>query len=161
MTGMERLTLSAEQWLELVRDHDITISAWITVVSNSMYPWIRANRDRVMLAPVEAEELKKGDIVLFPIQRMDADYCLHRIYRLEGDRAQTMGDANRRPDGWTSKGDIVGKAVLIQRGDMTIDCVSPKWVRRFRWWNRFWRIRPAMLSLLRAAIKYKRILCRE
>ena len=142
---MERLTLSAERWLELVREHDITISAWITVVSNSMYPWIRANKDRVKLAPVKAEALKKGDIVLFPIQRMDADYCLHRVYRLEGGRVRTMGDANRKPDGWMPKSSILGKVVLIRRGKISIDCESRKWTAVFRAWNFFWRIRPVML----------------
>ena len=111
-----------------------------------------------VLLPVKAEALKKGDIVLFPVQIAGADYCLHRIYRREGDSVQTMGDANRRPDGWISKGDIVGKAIVIQRGSTTIDCESPKWQRRFRWWNRFWRIRPTMLSLLRAIAKCKRMI---
>ena len=159
---MEKLNLSVKQWAELARaDEKMAIPAWVTVVSNSMYPWIRANQDRVMLLPEKAEALKTGDIVLFPIRRVDADYCLHRIFRMEGDRVQTMGDANRRPDDWIPKTDIVGKAFMIQRGNITIDCESPKWVRRFRWWNRFWRIRPTMLFLLRAVSKCKRLVSKE
>ena len=156
--GVEKLNLSVEQWRELVKaDETTTIPMWFRVVSNSMYPFIRANKDEIVLLPVKAEELKTGDIVLFPVKHANGDYCLHRIYRIEGDRVQTMGDANRGPDGWIPKSVILGKAVMIRRGNITIDCEEPKWDRRFRWWNRFWRIRPVMLFSLRVVNKCKRI----
>ena len=156
---MEKLNLSVEQWTRLINaDNDMPIPVWFQVVSNSMYPFIRANRDRVMLVPAKAEALKKGDIVLFPVQRAGAVYCLHRIYRIDGDRVQTMGDANRSPDGWIPKRDILGKAVMIRRGNLTIDCEKPEWAMAFGIWNAFWRIRPVMLLPFRVFGKCKRMI---
>jgi len=102
-----------------------------------------------MIIPVKAEDLRIGDIVMFPTFREDVDYYLHRIYKLDGDKVQTKGDANKGPDKWIDKKEILGKAIVIQRGDITIDCESPVWKRRFRLWNRFWRIRPVMLGLVK------------
>lgn len=155
---MERINLSVEQWGELVRsEENINLPVWFQVVSNSMYPWIRANKDKSMLVPIKNNEMKLGDIVLFPVNSSRGDYCLHRIVKIDGDRVQTMGDANKGPDGWIDKTKILGKAVMIQRGNLTIDCEAPKWVRRFRLWNRFWRIRPFMLRLVRIIGKCKSI----
>ena len=61
---------------------------------------------------------------------------------------------------WISKNKLLGKAVLIKRGSRTIDCESPKWIRRFRWWNRFWKVRPVMLFPFRVMNKCERALCR-
>ena len=35
--------------------------------------------------------------MLFPGKYAGGDYCLHRLYRIEGDRVQTFGDGNLRP----------------------------------------------------------------
>lgn len=156
---METVNLSSKQWIELVKsDKDFNLPIWIQVISNSMFPWIRAKIDNIMVVPVKPEQLKIGDIVMFPSIREDVDFLLHRIVKTDGDRVLTMGDANRGPDGWIDKAEILGKAVMIQRGNLTIDCEAPKWVRRFRLWNRFWRIRPFMLLLVRVMGKCKRIL---
>ena len=155
---VEKLNLSVGQWVELIKaDESSPIPVWFHVVSSSMYPFIRANKDKVMLLHVKPEDLKAGDIVLFPVNNTNGEYCLHRIYRIEGDMVRTMGDANRGPDDWIAKNDILGKAVMIRRGNNTIDCEEPKWVRRFRWWNRFWRIRPIMLLPFRIVGKCKRV----
>ena len=155
---MERINLSVDQCIELVKSEDnINLPVWFQVVSSSMYPWIRANKDKSMLVPINSVELKIGDIVLFPVNSSRGDYCLHRIYKMDEERVQTMGDANKVPDGWIDKMSILGKAVMIQRGNLSIDCEAPKWVRRFRLWNQFWRIRPFMLRLVRIMGKCKRI----
>ncbi len=156
---MEKRSLSAEQWVELIKtDENITIPVCIYVVSNSMYPFIRAKVDEVTLIPARTEALKIGDIVLFPVNHAKADYFLHRIYRMEGDRVQTMGDANRSPDPWIPKSDTLGKVVMIRRGKLTIDCEKPVWVAAFRIWNVFWRIRPVMLLPFRVISKCKRMI---
>jgi len=147
---LETVNLSSEQWIDLVKkDPNFNLPVWIQVISNSMYPWIRAKKDKVMIIPVKAEELRIGDIVMFPACREDADYYLHRIYKFDGDKVQTMGDANKDPDVWIDKKEILGKAIMIQRGDITIDCEAPVWRRRFRFWNRFRKLRPVILYLVR------------
>lgn len=159
--SLEKITLSAEQWLEYIaQDEGIRLPVWIHVVSNSMYPFIRAHKDKCLLVPARPGDVKVGDIVLFPVNRAGIDYYLHRVYRLDGDRVQTMGDANRGPDGWIPRSSILGKVVLIQRGRITIDCESPKWAAVFRLWNRFWRIRPVTLLPFRVIGKCKSIVGR-
>lgn len=158
---MDKMTLTAEQWLEFIKhDENNNLPVWIHVISNSMYPFIRAHKDKVLLVPVKSDDIKAGDIVIFPINHIKGDYCLHRLYKVNGDMVQTMGDANRGSDEWFPKSSILGKVVLIQRGKITIDCESRKWVIIFRFWNIFWRIRPVMLFPFRVAGKCKRLLRR-
>ena len=159
---MEKILLSIEQWNSM-KDTDgmVGITVWFQVTGNSMFPFIRAFRDDVMIISIPKEEYKIGDIVLFPAKRKGGDYCLHRLYKMDGDRVQTFGDGCKRPDEWFTKEKLLGKAVLIKRGNKTIDCESPNWIRRFRWWNRFWRIRPVMLFPFRVINKCKRIAGKE
>ena len=122
---MARVSLSIREWMELREGGFQAPPIWFTVVGGSMRPFIRRGRDQVLLAPVNPEDLKIGDIVLFPGKFRAAEYCLHRVYRLDGDRVQTFGDGNPRPDGWFPKNRILGRAALIKRGKRTIDCDSP------------------------------------
>ena len=161
MILLEKITLTAEQWLEFIKqDENINLPVWIHVISNSMYPFIRAHKDKVLLVPARSGNVKVGDIVIFPVNHSRGDYCLHRVYRMEGDRVQTMGDANRSPDEWIPKSSLLGKVVMIQRGKITIDCESRKWAMIFRFWNCFWKIRPAMLFPFRVIGKCKSIVKR-
>lgn len=156
---MEKILLSIEQWNSM-KDTDgmVDIPVWFQVTGNSMFPFIRAFQDDVMIVSVPNAEYKIGDIVLFPAKRKGGDYCLHRLYKIDGDRVQTFGDGCKFPDGWIGRDKLLGKAVLIKRGNRTIDCESPKWVKIFRFWNRFWRIRPVMLFPFRVVSKCKRII---
>ena len=133
------------------------IPIWFQVTGNSMYPFIRANKDKILLVPVKQDELKIGDIVLFPGKYKGGEYCLHRLYKMEGDKVQTFGDGNLRPDSWFPKSNIIGKAILIKRGRITIDCEDPKWIRHFNRWNSRWRIRGFLLIPIRVVNKIKRI----
>lgn len=157
---MEKAFLSVKEWAELVSqdcDNECGIPIWFQVTGNSMYPFIRANKDKILLVPVKQDELKIGDIVLFPGKYKGGEYCLHRLYKMEGDKAQTFGDGNLRPDCWFSKSNIIGKAILIKRGKITIDCEDPKWIRHFNRWNSLWRIRGFLLIPIRVVNKIKRV----
>lgn len=155
---MEKYFLSVNEWVQLVsQDKNYNLPIWFKVVGNSMYPFIRANIDDVMLVPVKHEELKIGDIVLFPGKYKGGDYCLHRIYKMDGDKVQTFGDGNCRPDRWISKTSIIGKAVLIKRGEKNIDCESKKWKKRFKRWTSLWRLRRILLLPFKVVDKLKRI----
>lgn len=159
---MERINLSVEQWTELVKsEENINLPVWFQVESNSMYPWIRAKKDKSMLVSVDSDELKIGDIVLFPVNSLRGDYCLHRIYKMDGARVQTMGDANRAPDGWIDKAEILGKAIMIQRDGVTIHCDATKWKILFRIWTSLWRVRPLMMFMVRVLCKINRLLQRK
>ena len=152
----QRVSLSIEQWMALREGGAEAPPIWFTVVGGSMFPLIRVNRDRVMLVSTSPEEIKVGDIVLFPGHYKGGEYCLHRVWKLDGDRVQTFGDGNPRPDGWFPRSRILGKAKLIQRGKQTIDCDDPKWRRRAARWVRLWRIRPLLLLPHRVVDKIER-----
>lgn len=155
---MRRLTLTLEQWNSLKDDMGMApIPIWIRVTGSSMIPWIRPFRDDVMIVSLRYADLKVGDIVLFPGQFLGGDYCLHRLHKIEGDRVQTFGDGNLKPDGWMPHTRIMGKAVIIRRGWLTIHCESPRWQWLFRLWQCLFPIRPLLLFPFRAMNKLYRI----
>ena len=157
---MEKISLTVEQWMELQQQSpDVAgqIPVWLQVTGCSMLPFVRPYRDHVMIVAVEAKQLRVGDIVLFPGKYKGGDYCLHRLYRIEGDRVQTFGDGNRRPDRWQPKSQILGKALFIRRGRFTIDCQSPRWQKAFRLWGRLLPLRPVLLLPFRVMNKLRRL----
>ena len=152
----QRVSLSIEQWMALREGGGSAPPIWFTVVGGSMFPLIRVNRDQVMLVSAEPADIRVGDIVLFPGNYRGGKYCLHRVWRLDGDRVQTFGDGNMQPDGWFPKKRILGRAKLIRRGNQTIDCDDPKWRRRAARWCALRRIRPLLLLPHRVVDKIER-----
>ena len=152
----QRVSLTIEQWMSLREGGAIAPPIWFTVVGGSMFPLIRVNRDKVMLVSVPPEEIRVGDIVLFPRHFRGGEYCLHRVWKLDGDRVQTFGDGNPKPDGWFPRSRILGKAKLIRRGKQTIDCDDPKWQKRAARWCALWRLRPLLLLPHRVVDKIER-----
>ena len=152
----QHVSLSIEEWMALREEAGSAPPIWFTVVGRSMFPLIRRDRDKVMLVSVQPEEIRVGDIVLFPGRFRTANYCLHRVWKLDGDRVQTFGDGNRSPDGWFPRSRILGKAKLIQRGNVTIDCDDPKQQKRAARWVRLWRLRPLLMLPHRAVDRLER-----
>lgn len=151
---MQRLTFTLEQWNSTKDDVGMTpIPVWIQVTGCSMMPWIRPFRDDVMVVSLRKTDLKVGDIVLFPGEFRGGNYCLHRLHKIEGDRVQTFGDGNLMPDDWMPYTCIMGKAVIIRRGWLTINCESPCWQRLFRLWQRLLPFRSLLLLPFRAINK--------
>ena len=157
---MEKITLTVKQWAELQQQSPEAagqISVWFQGTGYSMLPFVRPFRDEVMIVAAKVDELRVGDIVLFPGKYLGGDYCLHRLYRIDGDRVQTFGDGNLRPDRWQSKSQILGKALFIRRGQFTIDCQSPRWQKVFRLWNKLLPLRPVLLLPFRVMNKLHRL----
>lgn len=77
---------------------------------NSMLPFIRGDRDSVVLR--KAENVEVGDIILV---RLDGRYVLHRLIRKEGDALTLMGDGNVRGTEACTVGDVMGTVVAIVR----------------------------------------------
>ena len=156
----KKISLTVEEWEALQEQSpDVAgqIPVWFRVTGGSMLPFVRPFCDNVMLVAVEAEALKVGDIVLFPGKYAGGDYCLHRLYRIDGDRVQTFGDGNLRPDHWQPKSQILGKAVLIKRGRLTIDCESLRWRKVFRLWGSLLPLRAVLLLPFRVMNKLHRL----
>lgn len=156
----KKISLTVEQWVALQEqspDGTGQIPVWFQVTGGSMLPFVRPFRDHVMIVAVKEEELKVGDIVLFPGKYAGGDYCLHRLYQIDGERVQTFGDGNLRPDHWQPKRQILGKALFIKRGRFTIDCQSPRWQKAFRFWGRLLPLRPVLLLPFRVMNKLRRL----
>ena len=152
----QHVSLTIEQWMAMREGGAEAPPIWFTVVGSSMFPLIRVNRDKVMLVSIQPEEIRVGDIVLFPGRFQTANYCLHRVWKLDGDRVQTFGDGNPKPDGWFPRSRILGKVKLIKRGKKTIDCDDPKVQRRAARWCALWRFRPLLLLPHRVVDKIER-----
>ena len=157
---MEKISLTVKQWAELQQQSPEAagkIPVWFQGTGYSMLPFVRPFRDEVMIVAAKVDELRVGDMVLFPGKYLGGDYCLHRLYRIDGDRVQTFGDGNLRPDRWQSKSQILGKALFIRRGRLTIDCQSPRWQKGFRLWGRLLPLRPVLLLPFRIINKLHRL----
>lgn len=104
----------------------------LTVSGNSMWPFIRHNRDSVILIPCDASSLKKGDIILFEAAK--DHYILHRITKVKKDGYITTGDGNLHRDGFIAQKAVRAKVNLVYREGRVIDCGKWYWKAVFRLW---------------------------
>ena len=109
--------LSIPAWHELAQA-GTCLPMRIPINGDSMFPLVRRNRDPVTIVPLEGP-LTIGDVVLFA-DPYTPRYVLHRVWKLEGERALTWGDNCDKPDGWIPLEAIWGRAVLIERGGREI-----------------------------------------
>ena len=80
-----------------------------TPKGTSMLPFIRGGRDSVTLKKLA--EVKVGDIVL--VRLPDSRYVLHRVWSLDGDRVELMGDGNLAGTEKCRLADVMGTTVSI------------------------------------------------
>ncbi len=125
-----------------------------TVTGNSMWPLLKNGRDRVTLTLCKAENIKKGDIVLF--EALPSKYLLHRVTRVFEKIFETTGDSNTFRDGSFPKTHIIGKAVKITRkgkcyktDSFLIKLYSVCWMRLFA-------VRKPLLRFFRLISKIKK-----
>ena len=106
-------------------------SVVIMTKGQSMSPFIRGERDSVELELRPSVEV--GDIVL--AQLTPGHYVLHRVNAINGDKVRLKGDGNLDGTEACTLQDICGTAVaIIKPGDRRLDCLAPRWKRRFRRW---------------------------
>ncbi|MBQ9451645.1 MAG: S24/S26 family peptidase [Bacteroidales bacterium] len=86
--------------------------AVITPTGNSMLPFIRGGRDRVVLR--RQDGMAAGDIVL---ARIGGRYVLHRVLGVSGTHLTLMGDGNIRGTESCMASDVIGTVVEIIRPD--------------------------------------------
>lgn len=77
---------------------------------NSMLPFIRGDRDSVILRKMPTVEV--GDILLV---RFQGRYVLHRLIRREGERLVLMGDGNIRGTETCTVADVLGTVIVIEK----------------------------------------------
>lgn len=105
MMQTEKLWLNNAQFFEeidrmLQSGHSVTMRA----KGNSMFPFIRSERDSVVLQ--RKQEITVGSIVLARLQ--NGSYVLHRVYRLEKEAVVLMGDGNLYATERCRRSEVVG-----------------------------------------------------
>lgn len=79
----------------------------------SMYPLFVPGRDEAVVAPVNPERLKRGDVVLY---RRDGDILvLHRIWKRKGEEFYLVGDNQKEIEGPLRPDQMKGILVQIIR----------------------------------------------
>ena len=103
-------------------------SVEMTVKGFSMRPFLRNERDVVVLSPIASEQLRRGMVVLF---RYRGAHVLHRIAKMEGGMLTMEGDGNYRQVEVASTADVVAyvSQVKVHKGP-TIRYNSVGWRRR-------------------------------
>lgn len=122
----------------------------------SMYPLFVPGRDEAVVAPVDPQRLRRGDVVLY--RRDESILVLHRIWKRKEDGFYLVGDNQKEIEGPLRPDQIKGILVqVIRKG------------RQFSAGNVFYRLpaalwlwlRPMRPVLSQAAARCKRILKRN
>ena len=114
-------------------------SVEMTVKGYSMRPFVRNERDVVVLSPIEPAELREGMVLLF---RYKGGYVLHRLCRIEGARLTLEGDGNYRQE------EVVGSEDVVAY----VSAVKLEGKRALRYDSCGWRYR-TMLSIRRKGLR--------
>ena len=113
----------------------------------SMYPFIRGDRDSVVLG--QADDIKVGDIAL---AKIGSSYVLHRIIGIDADKVTLMGDGNVAGVEKCRRADILAVAETIKKGDREIDCRSKSHLRKADIWRKMLPVRRYLLAIYRRII---------
>ncbi len=166
--GYETMMVSTELLSPLMEEclaagQEITL----TITGDSMSPFLRHHRDRVVLVrPTDAAALSVGDVPLY--RRVNGQLVLHRIVeRDDGQARYRYGEAEPLPSmhvgqplTYTMCGDaqtayepniqpqqIVAVAVAFERKGMRWDCESSAYRARSLRWHRLMPIRARIVWL--------------
>ena len=122
---MKELLLSSGAFAQAVRE---TVARGETILisgtGTSMEPLIRADRDKVLLAPLPDRALLPGDIVLY--RRENGQIVLHRIYRVHENGYDMLGDGQLWVEQNVAKEQLIAFAREIRRPDGVLFCDTPE-----------------------------------
>lgn len=122
---MKELLLSSGDFADAVREAIARGEAiLIAGTGTSMEPLIRAERDKVLLAPLPDRPLLRGDIVLY--RRQNGQTVLHRIFRVRKDSFDMLGDGQLWVEQRVKKEQILAFAREIRRPDGVLFCDTPQ-----------------------------------
>lgn len=86
---------------------------------NSMYPFLKNNRDFVIFK-LPDREFRRGDIVLY--RRDNGIHVVHRIHHINQDGYYMVGDNQKVIEGPLKKEQVLAIVVKIIRKNKLIDC---------------------------------------
>lgn len=106
---------------EVIRLLDQGKSVTLQARGNSMLPFIRGDRDSVVLIR-QNQPARVGDIILADLG--ERRYVIHRIYAINGDQVTLMGDGNIRGTEQCAMDSIMGRVSQVVRKGKNIRCDS-------------------------------------
>ncbi len=152
MIVAEERQVSIAQWHALVQCGTV-LPMCIPLEGDSMRPLIRRCRDQVFFVPL-TRPLKIGDVVLF--ETPTGTYVAHRVRRIKDRYVQTLGDHCWNPDPRVPLTDVLGVAVMVERGGRRIPLDSPLaralgrvWMAGLPLRRGYWRCRALVGKCLR------------
>ncbi len=140
----------------LADGHSVTVP----VKGVSMLPFIRGDKDSVVLEGVESctpggksrIRVNVGDIVLF---RYKGRYIMHRILKIENLNAIIQGDGVAKNIEICGLDDIYGRVTqILKHGKSPVDPYSDKMRRKVALWMRLKPIRRYVLFVYRRLLKF-------
>lgn len=129
--------------IELINEgHTVTITAR----GNSMNPFIRTNRDKLVFSAVN--EVKVGDVVLAEISK--GTYVCHRIVNIDGDTVTMRGDGNSLGTEQCQLSSVKAILTAVVRGRKTYDITASKTWKVYSWlWMHLLPLRRYLLAVYR------------
>ena len=125
----------------------------ITVVGNSMYPFLRNGIDSVVLTA--AGDIRPCDVLFY--LRGDGHCVLHRCIKIKNGEYVMCGDNQTELEYGIKKENIIAAARVFYRGDRKITDKTA-WYRLYKLlWCTLFPMRPFMCALLKGVMRVKRI----
>ena len=148
---MGKIVVENEVFFTYVREMlDTGRRVTIPVKGYSMLPFIRGEKDLVVLEKAGGD-LSEGDIVLFYVgEEPHGRYILHRILSIDGNRVEIMGDGVVGSRERVTRERIYAKVVSILRnGKREVDPESLRERRKARLWRKLLPVRRYLLFAYR------------
>ena len=122
----------------------------ITVAGWSMTPFLRNQRDRVLLKKPSGD-FKVGDIVFY--QRKTGQYVLHRIYKVQSDGYYMMGDYQIDLEGPIEADSIFAVVTDVERNERWVSVKTFPWKSASSLWRLLYPVRKTVYCLRKALRK--------
>ena len=140
-------SVAADVYMEdLLQTLDYTESVPLVISGSSMDPFLVHGRDTVFLTKLK-RPAKKGDMLLY--RRMGGQYILHRVYKVQEDSLQTIGDGQLSIEPGIRPEQVLATVSAVRRKGKLLKPGHPTWVFYEKIWLRLIRIRPRLLRLYR------------
>ena len=124
-------------------------SVTIKTKGNSMLPFIRGERDSVVLA--KADNIELYDIVLAVVN--ENQYVLHRVIKIMGNKLILMGDGNLKGCEICTIENVIATAVEVIGDNREYSCRDNKYIRRAKIWKVLLPIRKYLLAIYKIIYK--------
>lgn len=137
---MERQEFT-ELWQDLEEEDIVPLG----VTGNSMYPFLRNQKDMVYLKKIKnTNGFKKGDILLFMWE--DGKWILHRVWKIRKNGTLLMNGDGQSKKETIRKEQVVAVVVGVKRGDREVSIHNPFWRGAVILWKWLYPFRQSIIQ---------------